>query len=459
MLKYKPQRLFWVILFMMSLFVLPIAQAQESEQFSIEELFSQAVTHLTLTNLPPSDQMELDKPGLILRPGLQVTNVAISYDAKGTVYIAGKLEGAEFSLRFPANWNRQFVLYAHGYTGPTEGPTGLKLARHANEELFFTQSAFLQGFATGHSEYSKLGYAVKDGMFHTNLLHRLVSYMGTKRTYLVGVSMGGNISMGLVEKYPNDYTGTITLCGVVAGWYEEIRYLTDFALVYSYFTKPLGAPFKLPNADDVVTPNPDSSLTNTVTSVVSLFTVAAKNPQFANIIRQISVITGANPDPISFITALGGDSSGTVDLLETSGGLPYSNVGKEYKGSDDDVALNAGIQRFEASSGALNYINNWFTPSGSFATKLLSIHNTIDPLVPYEQEPLLRAKVAAQNNLGNFAQQVVDAAPVNLADLSKSGPAHCYFAPGQINSAWNSVRGWVENGTKPQDGANITTNS
>ena len=406
--------------------------------------------------------------------GMQLTDVQISTNAgDNSTSINGTLEGGRFVLKFPAGWNGELLLYEHGYRAPANAsgatfgdsaqasqtqPTRTATTNPAVQALF--ENVFSQKFAWGYSEYAKPdGYAVRSGIESTHLLKKLLeNLLPLKRTYLVGESMGGNVLLGLIEKYPNDYAGAMGLCGVVAGWYEETRFISDFRLVYDYFTKPLGAPFALPHAGtgEAGKNDPAFTLGAVYNSLNALFGKVATDPNLKGIVRQIAQVTGANPDLLSFLTVLLGANPDNQDVALTTGGNGYSNQGKVYHGSDNDTTLNAGVQRLPAQPAATAYLNNWYAPQGNFKTKLLSIHNLIDPLVPYEFEGILKVRVAAKANSQNLVQQVVDARPVNTATPFAGGPLHCFFRANQLNSGWNSLRGWVENNAKPEDGANIT---
>lgn len=396
---------------------------------------------------------------LLAPGGVSLTNLSVVRAPDASTTVTGMLNGASFLLRFPAAWNHELVLFAHGYVTPGT-PHALDVF-YPNQFDKATQgvlaTAFAQRYAYGYSSYIKEGYAVHSGIADTELLKRLVNYADSvSRAWVVGESMGGNVVIGLVEQYPGEYAGALPYCGVVAGWYQEIRYLTDVRVVYDYYTKPLGAPLALPGAGHAETPDPNLTLNAVIGSVGALFGQAASKPAYAAIIANIARVTGANPDPISFLTALAGNTYGQSDYLATTGGNGYSNIGKTYQGSSNDAALNGGVERVAATPAATAYLNANYTPTGRFTTKVLSLHNLIDPLVPYQQEPLLKARVAAAGNSANLVQQVVDPKPINLADIANSGPAHCYFTPSQLTYAWNELRGWTLQGVRPTDGVNIT---
>lgn len=376
----------------------------------------------------------------------------------GSVLVSGKLNANAFVARFPNNWNGQAVLFAHGYVNPTQSQQDVIPADPARQDPSggVLSAAYAQNFAVAYSAYEKTGYAVKSGVDTTYRLKQFLDKVGAKRAYIAGASMGGNIAVALSEQYPNDFAGALPYCGVVSGWENEIRYLTDFRVVYDYFTAPLGAPFVLPGAGQATKYDPAYTLTAVQNSVGALFQGAKSNASLAGVIQQIAAVTGAAPDPVSFITALGGNVYGLQDLLVTAGGNPYGNTDRVYSGSAVDADLNAKVERITANTAALAYLKANYTPTGKFNAKVLSIHNTSDPLVPFVLETQYKAVVTAAGNADKLVQQTVQPKPVNFADLNNSGPAHCYFSPQELATAWTELRAWVENGVKPENGKDIT---
>jgi pimeloyl-ACP methyl ester carboxylesterase len=324
-------------------------------------------------------------------------------------------------------------------------------------------TAFGQGFAYGYSAYSKDGYAVENGVKHTQSLKKLVDRIGNHRAYIIGESMCGNVALALVEKYEDDYVGALPFCGVVSGWYEQVRYLADFRVVYDFYT--LGIPDFQLKAFDGTIGDPLKPVTDTeaVTKVATLFGAAqAGNLLALNLIQQISVAAGITPEPVSYITALLGASIGFADLIQTAGGIGYSNLKTSYAGGPNlfGVPINSGIYRLAVDNPkAVTYLNNWYTPKGNFEAKVLSVHNTVDPLVPYSHELTLKAKVQAQHNSSRFVVQDVNPGAFSFnpyADPNTWSPKHCDFKPSQMVFAWNELKNWVEKGIKPTE-MNITT--
>jgi pimeloyl-ACP methyl ester carboxylesterase len=372
-----------------------------------------------------------------------VTDLLIESRTDGGLSVTGKINTVPFAARFPEKWNGGSVLEAHGYSQKELVPDPAK-----DPSFGLLSAAYAQGYAAADTAYAKTGYAVKEGVEANKALHDFLAKAGSLKQYITGISMGGNITVALAEKYPSDFIGALPYCGVVAGWSAQQRFLLDFRLVYDAFTK--GTPYALPGNGDALTPNAALSTDLVTKTVVGLFTKAAQGDKPAlAIVGQVAKVTGTPADPVSFITPLASAVYGLADQLQTAGGNGYSNVGKVYVGSFDDKALNAGVQRLTAADAATKFLADNYTPTGKFTLKMLSFHNTSDPLVPYGLEPEFKATVAAAGNSANLVQQIVQ--PKAVDQTATSGPAHCYFSPKEVIGAWNDLRAWVENGVKPTE--------
>ncbi len=377
-----------------------------------------------------------------------VTALSIAKRDDGGLNVSGKLSGNAFALRMPSGWNGYAVLEAHGYQTPTDPEVVPDPAKDPSFGLL--SAAYGQGYAAANTAYAKTGYAVREGVAANKALHDFLAKVGSKGQYITGISMGGNITVALAEKYPGDFVGALPYCGVVAGWRAEQRYLLDFRVVYDFYTK--GTPYALPGNGDAATVNAALTLQVVQNSVIKLFTAAGSGDKAAQgILVQIASVAGTPGDVVSFITPLASTVYGLADYLATAGGTGYSNVGKSYFGSFNDAALNAGVQRIvlAANDTSSAYLDANYTPTGKFTARMLSFHNLSDPLVPYSFEPEFKAIVGSAGNSANLVQQTVQAKAVD--NTATSGPAHCYFSQKEVVGAWNDLRNWVENGVKPAE--------
>jgi len=128
-----------------------------------------------------------------------------------TEYV-GTLAGANFVLRIPDEWNGMLVIGCHGYMALNWNPD----AQFAVDNLVNTAGVGLpfalldQGFAYAASSYGEGGFSIKAGMtstvqltlFSLNMLRCQFKRCHNIKTYLIGHSMGGLISLLLGAKYP-----------------------------------------------------------------------------------------------------------------------------------------------------------------------------------------------------------------------------------------------------------------
>jgi pimeloyl-ACP methyl ester carboxylesterase len=292
----------------------------------------------------------------------------------------------------PANWNGQLVVYAHGYVAPQE-----RLALPADEinrvtlpdGSTFVDVLLSQGFAFATSSYRKNGYAVEQA---GEDLNALVEYFNTgvapvpaQKVFVVGASEGGLITTMLVEKHPDIYDGGLAMCGPIGGMPAQLQYLGDFRVVFDYFF-PQVFPF---GAADV----PSKAYKDWERVYVPSIAGAIQSDPVAT--TQLFSVTGAADDlgdPTSYgLTALGVlyySVWGTNDLIATAGGMPYDNQDTWYAGSSDDEALNNGVERVIGDLVAQGYIGSYYQPTGTLGRPLVTLHNTLDPVVPYWHEGL-----------------------------------------------------------------------
>lgn len=397
------------------------------------------------------------------------TDVVTRPAPRGGVTLVGKLEGDQFAVSFPAGWKSDGLVYAHGYSTPgtpvavSEDPvtagTGGGLMRFAYED----------GVAVGHSAYDKDGLGVETGTLNTKRLRDFLVRLGARRVYVAGDSMGGGIVVTLLETYPGAFAGGLARCGVVASWKTLLGQLYDMRAAYNFLT--MGTPYALPGEHDIrrsalsTTPPAGSTmdaktygwtqLTRIGTPVLALFEAAKKNPagREARILRQVAAIGGFDVDPGSIAFPLVTVALGADDMAATAGGLPYGNIGKRYASDTmtpaEAAALNRGIQRVAASPAALAYMTRWHEASGRIAQPLVTIHNSIDSLVPYAQETMFAATVARAGKAGLLATYPVAPLRAPLPIGGVEAYTHCGFTPVQTKAAWTALHDWVETGKRP----------
>jgi len=301
----------------------------------------------------------------------------------------------------PPNWNSQLVMYAHGYV-PEQLPLALPAA-----ELFLPDGTFVpnvllsQGFAFATTSYHKNGYAVEQARKDLNDLIKnfktQVPGGSLQRVFLIGASEGGEIAALMIEHFPDKYDGALALCGPIGGGPYQVQYLSDFRVVFDYF---------FPSVFSFgVTDVPANAYLNWQAYIQAISFAIASNPAATT---QLYSVTGAaldSQDPsssvVTAVAVLRYSIWGTNDLIATSGGIPYDNQGTVYFGSFDDAALNAGVERVESDGRAPAYMRRFYQTTGELQRPLVTLHNTLDPVVPFQHE-VIYGGLAAQAGSSNF---------------------------------------------------------
>lgn len=389
-------------------------------------------------------------------------DIRTSVREDGGLELGGKLDGHQFVLAVPRDWNREAVLFAQGYSVPG---TTLKLPDDpmARDVIGLLKTPYSQGFLVGQSAYAKSGMGVETGATNTLRLKEMLEALGAERFYAIGGSMGGNIVMSMIEHHPDAFAGAIAGCGVTSDWPLEIGWLMDLRAVYNYFTQGTG--YQLPGQQSIrasgIRPSRFAALRlwqmkRLSRPIVALFEAAEANPggPESRLLDNIAAAGNTERDPASFIVPLLTVTLGQDDLNATFGGFIHDSTTKRFSSPHlsraQNAALNAGIERVGSDAAAVDYATAWHRTNGHFTAKLISIYNEIDPLVPSRiQEPAMRRAIEAAGNLGRFEQRPLPSMRMPLPMMGVEGYVHCGFKPEQMAEAWNDLRTWVETDVMP----------
>jgi pimeloyl-ACP methyl ester carboxylesterase len=346
--------------------------------------------------------------------------------------------GALYRLVRPANWNGKLFLYAHGFVSKS-APVALP----AEADLIVGLLA-PQGFAVAFSSFSENGWVVKDGVQRT---HQLLGIFTLKfgqptRVYVGGASMGGLIAIKLVEQYPGAFAGALTVCPVAGGTKRQYDYFANTRALFDFFY-----PGTLPGSAGDVPPGTD------VTNAVVLPAIAAMqiNPGSAFAIASID----QTPAPFSngaellesIATALGGNAGSYSDLVpDQLHGKPYfDNRSLQYTGAALPATLlgdiNANVGRFAAAPSALNYMAQYYQPSGNLQIPMVMLSTHRDPVAPAFHQAAYLNLVTAAGHSDLLVQRSVSG--------TGNGYGHCTFTPTELGTAFGDLVVWVEYGFKP----------
>ncbi len=302
-------------------------------------------------------------------------------------------------------YNGDMILFAHGYIAPGSPPDAWlsQLALPDGTTLPGLLNSLGFGFAA--SSFSKDGLAIPQGIQDTKALTNVIPGLGipVRKYFVAGASEGAVVATKALEADPT-YDGGVAVCGAIGSFREQINYFGDVRVLFDYFFPGV-----------LATGTPGESAINIPAALIAnwatVYEPAVRQAVNSNPLATLQLISTANiaiglnfgnaADAIT--SALWYNVFATNDAMATLGGNPYDNIGRVYKGSLRDARLNAMVARFAANPAALISLAGYET-SGLPRNPLVTLHTTADPVVPFRQETLYRAKVQAGNSLLELVQ-------------------------------------------------------
>jgi pimeloyl-ACP methyl ester carboxylesterase len=331
--------------------------------------------------------------------------------------LSGSIGGAQYRIEVPPAWNGTLFLYSHGYVAPgrinpaTDSPSSLV-------------SSWLldHGYAIAGSSYSSTGWAIEDAFKDQIALLDLFNgrFFKPKRVVAWGGSLGGIITAGLVQLYPDRFAGAIPICGVLAGGVATWNTALDGAYAFNTL---LGLQ-SLPSPKLVGITDPQANLA----AALQIFNAQAATRQGQARIALIAALsdlpgwvdpTRPQPAPTDYAAQEAAQASWLshvdfpfqfayrAELEARAGGNPSWNTGVDYthqlaiSSSHAEVtalygaaaldlaadlrALNSG-PRIAADPKAVAYLDRFISFDGRLSVPVLSMHTIGDGLVVPQEE-------------------------------------------------------------------------
>lgn len=349
---------------------------------------------------------------------------------QATQFVTGSTgPGSDYAFAVPENWNGELIIYGHGIVDPG-APVVLPTTQDGFQDI---RDALLgRGFAVAYSSYSENGYALKDAW---QRLHQLSGLFASRfgqptRTYLVGHSLGAAAVQMLAERFPQQYDGTLAMCGLLGGGMPEVEYLSDVRVLFdAYFPGVLpGDLLNVPAASF----RPGDPLFNAVYGALLQGFAAPGTPTLAFAVAAKLPFTSPQELIAGALNAIGFNIRFTNDLLgRTHGHSFFDNMNTIYPPAVDSL-----VRRYASSPDAVNYIERYYTPSGAISSPMLTLHTTRDPVVPLFHETiyagLAPADLLVQRTVNRFG--------------------HCAFNQQEVLTAFDDLVRWVTEGTRPAGG-------
>jgi len=348
----------------------------------------------------------------------------------GATAESGHLGTAVYQIEMASNWNHELVLFAHGFNG-----FGTQVSVAPPPDALRAK-LISEGFAWAASSYSQNGYDPAVGADDTLALKLLFAKEhGTPtRTYLIGLSMGGNVVTLSLEHFGDEYDGALSGCGAVAGE-DEIDYLISWGEVAAYIA---GVPLPVGQGSSAM----GAAFSKIQTALGPANQPTEKGLAFQDVMMNLT----GGPRPWfqegieqQYLTNFG------LLLLDPNrqslAGKAATNVGVVYHidpgfGITDDQ-LNAGVERLQADATARSKADSAVT-TGKITKPLLTLHGTGDLFVPISMEQDY-AKLVDAAGAGNL-----------LVQRAIRSAGHCGFTGTELTTAWDDLVNWVEHGVKPK---------
>jgi pimeloyl-ACP methyl ester carboxylesterase len=369
---------------------------------------------------------------------------------------------SNYKIEVPSPWNGTLVLYSHGYSfGPPFGTAAPQAAEDGPNDAV---KAWLlaNGYAIAGSSYATTGWALQQA-FQDQIavldVFKSKGYNAT-RTIAWGVSLGGMITAGLVQLFPQRFTGALPMCGVVAGgpgvWNQgldsEFAFLTlqapgafklsgfTAADVGTNFSKALQA---FNAAQTTAQGRARIALSAALADVPGWFDPASAEPAATDYAAQELNQLAWDNNPDLFFGFFG-----RAELEARAGGNFSWNTGVDYReqlshsvdrAEVEALYKTAGLDlnkeletlndtpRIAAKPSAAAYVSKYITYNGDLDIPVLTMHTTGDGLV----------EVTDENAYASVVRSAGDSSLLRQVYVHRAG--HCSFSPAEAVTAFQSL--------------------
>ena len=362
-------------------------------------------------------------------------------------------DGATYVIQVPANWHHgSLFLYSHGYVPPGNSNPAQDVGDPATG-LFMLSS----GFALAGSSYAHTGWAVQEGLLdQIAVLDIFKQDFGTpSRTIAWGHSLGGMITAGLIQRYPDRFDAALPMCGVLSGGVATWNTALDTAFAFKTLLAPgsglqvvhiTNPADNLAFAEGVLAAGPDGpqgrarlALVAALSDGPGWFEPLSPEPPTSDFATQeFNQFLWAQNVDFPFLFAL------RAELEFRAQGNPSSNTGVDYRAqlsrSIDraevsalyhraGLSLDADLQtlqdavRISADPEAVQYLEANIIFDGQIHIPVLTMHTNGDGLVVVQNESAYKSVVARAGDSAFLRQTFVHRA------------GHCAFTPAETITA------------------------
>jgi pimeloyl-ACP methyl ester carboxylesterase len=343
----------------------------------------------------------------------------------------GVINGAKYRILFPENWKGKLVMYAHGYEF-----MGAKPRQSENPDFVKRMAPFLErGFAVAASDYQYQGFAIPQGADDTEALRKYFfgKYGKPDSTFMVGHSMGGGVSLAIMENFGDNYLGALPLCAFSSRPYLQCRKEFDIYATFNVLFPNLVP--SLANIMDTSVPykaiNPREIGSKVQAIKAGLMKDSVTALQFA---KRFDLKLADLPMSLLF------NENVLRDVAQKSGGNPFDNTNTLYTGFPNDLEMNQKVERLAATADA-NAIFGKYDRTGAINKPVVMMHTLYDQLIP---------PTFGEVNFENMVHK--QGKDQYLTVKYTNGQGHCNFTNQQTARIFDELRSWVKTGVKAKAG-------
>jgi alpha-beta hydrolase superfamily lysophospholipase len=353
-------------------------------------------------------------------------------------------KGAYVLVALPTEWNGTLIVHAHG--GPRlDAPK----ADDSIEDLTRYAVLVKAGYAWVGSTYRRGGYGVRVAAADVERSRKLFlkHWSKPKRILLHGQSWGGNVVAKLAELYALDsrgrprYDAVLTTNGVLMGGTRAYGFRADLRAIWQYYCK------NHPAADEKQYPlwqglpsgakMTRDELNRRIDDCTGLSSPGTRTAQQTERLRDILSASGVAEAQLASHLAWATFHFQDLVHKRLAGRNPFDNRNTVYRGTADDQALNAGVQRFDADPVALAKLAFDADLSGLIVLPTLNVHASLDPVV---SPNALRAYAAIIQHAGRSHL---------LAQVITKESDHSRLQDSTYMAAVQTLERWLDTGRRP----------
>jgi pimeloyl-ACP methyl ester carboxylesterase len=412
---------------------------------------------------------------LLLALGLLVIQLSAQAQASLTnirgvqTYTGSLSDGATYLIEVPQNWNGTLLLYTQGYA--VEPVPAVDIGGAAGDPLlrFYLLT---HGYALAGSSAS-IGFRVHEAFSEQiEVLDTFNALIGSPaRTIAWGHSLGGMITAGLIQKYPERFSGALPMCSAGGGSVGTWNQWLDAAFAFKTLLAP-GSGLQVVNIT-----NPDANFF-VAQEVLTAAQATAEGRARIALVAALTDLSGwidpfsPEPGPTDYATQ---EATQFLEFQQVflffaffdlraelegrAGGNPSWNTGVDYKkqlalsidnaevhalyeqaGLDLDADLDTlnNATRIAPDPAAVDYLSQNIIFNGQISVPVLTLHTTDDDVVSVEHEQAYADVVAKASN-----------SPL-LRQIFVHRGGHCNFTEAEAIAALQMLVQRLDTGTWPE---------